>query len=59
MAEQRVVHISWADGFAAFDRIKAKLGDGDAGTNLDLAALWFCLCRGEDLEERIMQEART
>ena len=43
---------AWARGFAALERLSPPVDAMTTEKRLDCAAIWFCLVRGQDLEER-------
>ena len=53
MAGQRLNAMeAWARGFAALERLSPPVDAMTTEKRLDCAAIWFCLVRGQDLEER-------
>lgn len=53
MAGQRLNAMkTWERGFAALERLSPKPDAMTLAQQMDCAAVYFCLLRGQDLEER-------
>ena len=53
MAGQRLNALScWERGFAALQRLSPAIDVMTTEERMDCAEVWFCLIRGQDLEER-------